>query len=63
MKKNKERLVRDMQIEKKVSQIIYDKVFIGIENGQVKLHFVDDAAEQIRKYFEGIYETDITAIW
>ena len=41
--------------------MIYNRVFVGLENGQVRLHGVEEVAEDIRNYFDSIYH-DITAI-
>ena len=53
---------RDMQIEKKIANMIYDNVFVGLENGQVRLHYVEEIAEKIREYFDSM-NIDPTATW
>jgi len=54
--KKQEQIARDTQIEKRIMKMIYNRVFVGLENGQVKLHGVAEVAEEIRNYFESIYD-------
>ena len=44
----------DTQIEKAVMKIIYNRIFVGLPNGEVKLYGVSEAAEDIRNYFESM---------
>lgn len=53
-----EQIKADMQIESKVRKMIYNRVFVGLPNGEVKLYGVEEVAEEIRNYFEGMYLND-----
>ena len=51
-----QQITRDTQIEKKIIKIIYNRIFVGLENGAVKLHGVSEAAEDIRNMFDSFGE-------